>query len=174
MVSLAYRWFSRIRGRKVRIPYYKLAVIIMAKKEQKLIEEPAQLDAATAEIVAKALEGSSSGQKDIPETDIGNLTMNHFTEMMDKLLSSLHLRQKTNLKPLERNGLAALDAQLVHTFERRGYVDTVLKMYCDSFREHSVSLDDTGGKRIVSAIQGAGGSSPTNITQMLPPQVQSR
>jgi hypothetical protein len=117
----------------------------------------------------------SPGHQDVTTSRDDGPQMNAFVEVIDKLLSSLHLRQKTNLKPNERNGLAALDARLVHTYQRKGYVNGVLKSYCDSFREHSVSLENIGGNRVVSALQGVGGSSPpANINNYLPPQVNGK
>ncbi len=131
-------------------------------------EKPVEMNADIAASIAKAL--NATGDENINTSDTEIRTSFNVVEMLDKLLSSLHLRQKTNLKPAERNGLAAIDAQLVHRFERRGYVDTVKLKYADSFREHSVSIDNIGGNRIVSAIHGVSGSS-TTTNNILPPQV---
>jgi hypothetical protein len=136
------------------------------------VEAPPVCSPEMAEKLAAAL--GESGGNTLASSDPGVMNMNVFVEVIDKLLSGLHLRQKTNLKPAERNGLAALDAQLVHKFERRGYVDTVLLKYCDSFREHSVSIDDVGGKRVTSALNGVGGSPSSTINQYLPSQITGK
>lgn len=100
---------------------------------------------------------------------------NTFVGVLDQLLSALHLRQKTNILRPERNGLAAIDAKITHRFNRRGYVRVTLKAYADSFREHSVSIDDTGGKRVTQALSAVGGSpSSTNINNFVPPQVGTK
>jgi hypothetical protein len=136
------------------------------------VQEPVKPTPEMVEKIQAALGDTQNGP--LASSDPGVMNMNVFVEVMDKLLSGLHLRQKTNLKPAERNGLATLDAQLVHKFERRGYVDTVLLKYCDSFREHSVSIDDVGGKRVTSALNGVGGSPSSTINQYLPPQITGK
>jgi hypothetical protein len=131
--------------------------------------------AMTPELQAAMLKAlGDTDENRVTNSDPGVVNMNMFVDVIDKLLSSLHLRQKTNLKPKERNGLAALDAQLVHKFERRGYVDTVLLKYCDSFREHSVSIENVGGNRVVSALQGVGGSPTSTINQYMPPAITGK
>jgi hypothetical protein len=100
---------------------------------------------------------------------------NTFVGVLDQLLSALHLRQKTNIVRPERNGLAAIDAKITHRFNRRGYVRVTLKAYADSFREHSVSIDDTGGKRVTQALSAVGGSPSSNsVYNFVPPQVGTK